>query len=181
MCKMNLANKLTTLRILLIPIFLAVLYAEMDYAGYIACGIFLIASLTDALDGYIARKYNLVSNFGKFADPLADKLLVMAAFIALVEFGRIAGWIVIIILSREFIVTGFRLLAAEKNIVLAADFWGKLKTIAHMTLIVFLMLDLSFQGADVAKYTLISICIILSVYSAYEMININRQVFITPK
>ena len=123
---MNLPNKLTVLRVIMIPFF--VFFMLTDYAGgaskWIALAIFILASLTDMLDGKIARKYNLVTNFGKFMDPLADKLLVCAAMICLVEMGKLASWMVIIIISREFIISGFRLIAADNGVVFAASFWG---------------------------------------------------------
>lgn len=147
--KMNLPNKLTILRmVLIIPFILLLLggYQEwrwftavfggiMEYVDYIALAIFIIASLTDLLDGHIARKNNLVTNFGKFMDPLADKLLVCAAMICLVEMGRIPSWVVIIIISREFIISGFRLIASDNGVVIAANYWGKFKTVFQMIMI----------------------------------------------
>ena len=120
---MNLPNKLTILRMIMIPVFLVVLYIPgLGMAGNIAAAaIFILASITDFLDGKIARKYNLVTNFGKFMDPLADKLLVCSALIALVDFDKVAAWIVIIIIAREFIISGFRLLAADNGVVIAAS------------------------------------------------------------
>lgn len=147
MSKMNLPNKLTIFRmILIIPFVLLLLGGEQGwftelfggnaaYADYIALAVFIIASLTDLLDGKIARKYNLVTNFGKFMDPLADKLLVSAAMICLVEMGRIPAWVVIIIISREFIISGFRLIASDNNVVIAASYWGKFKTTFQMVMI----------------------------------------------
>ncbi|MBP5281518.1 MAG: CDP-diacylglycerol--glycerol-3-phosphate 3-phosphatidyltransferase [Lachnospiraceae bacterium] len=143
---MNLPNKLTIFRVILILPFVALLLgshlhvfgetAEVGYtAEWIALAIFIIASLTDMLDGKIAGKYNLVTNFGKFMDPLADKLLVSAAMIVLVEMGRIPSWIVVIIISREFIISGFRLIAADKGVVIAASYWGKFKTTFQMIMI----------------------------------------------
>lgn len=147
--KMNLPNKLTILRVVLIVPFILLLlggYQEwgwftaafggiMEYVDYIALAIFIIASLTDLLDGHIARKNNLVTNFGKFMDPLADKLLVCAAMICLVEMGRIPSWVVIIIISREFIISGFRLIASDNGVVIAANYWGKFKTVFQMIMI----------------------------------------------
>lgn len=135
---MNLPNKLTVFRVILIVPFVLLLlggYAQwgwftavfgtiLEYTDYIALALFIIASLTDLLDGKIARKYNLVTNFGKFMDPLADKLLVCAALICLIELQRIPAWIVIIIISREFIISGFRLVAADNRVVIAANYWG---------------------------------------------------------
>lgn len=147
--KMNLPNKLTIIRMVLILPFVilllgghagwgwfdAVFGGILKYTDYIALAVFIIASLTDLIDGKIARKYGLVTNFGKFMDPLADKLLVCAAMICLVEMGRIPSWIVIIIISREFIISGFRLVASDKGVVIAANFWGKLKTTFQMVMI----------------------------------------------
>lgn len=147
--KMNLPNKLTIFRVILILPFIVLLlgsyegwgwfqkiFGENGYAAEcIALGVFIVASLTDMLDGKIARKYNLVTNFGKFMDPLADKLLVCAAMIVLVQMGRIPSWIVVIIISREFIISGFRLIAADKGVVIAASYWGKFKTTFQMIMI----------------------------------------------
>ena len=141
---MNLPNKLTVLRVLLIPFF--VLFTLVDlvpgYSKYIAVLIFIAASLTDLLDGKIARKYNLVTNFGKFMDPLADKLLVCAALICLVSEKLLPAWMVIIIISREFIISGFRLVASDNGLVIAASYWGKFKTTFQMLMIILLILDL---------------------------------------
>lgn len=144
---MNLPNKLTVLRVLMIPFF--VVFMLMDIVPgmdkWIALAIFVIASLTDLLDGKIARKYNLVTNFGKFMDPLADKLLVSSAMICLVEMGRLPAWIVIIIISREFIISGFRLVASDSGIVIAASYWGKFKTVFQMAMIIVLIADLGLS------------------------------------
>lgn len=149
MSKINLPNKLTIFRAILILPFVILLlgrYHEwgwfqaifggiMEYVDYIALAIFIIASLTDWVDGYIARRDNLVTNFGKFMDPLADKLLVCAALIALVELGRIPSWVVIVIISREFIISGFRLIASDNGVVIAASYWGKFKTTFQMVMV----------------------------------------------
>lgn len=140
---MNLPNKLTIARVIMIPLFLICLYLNIGCGKYIAVGIFIIASLTDLLDGKIARKYNLVTNFGKFMDPLADKLLVCSALIALVDLNRIAAWIVIIIIAREFIISGFRLVASDNGVVIAASYWGKFKTAFQMITIIMLVLNLN--------------------------------------
>lgn len=146
---MNLPNKLTIIRmIMILPFVLLLLGAHhewgwftaifggiLEYVDFIALAVFIIASLTDLVDGKIARKHNLVTNFGKFMDPLADKLLVCAAMICLVEMGRIPSWIVIIIISREFIISGFRLVASDKGVVIAANYWGKWKTTFQMIMI----------------------------------------------
>lgn len=138
---MNLANKITLIRVLLVPVFMFVLYSDINYSSYIAGAIFVIASLTDTLDGYIARSRNLVTNFGKFVDPLADKILVSAAFISLVELGKIPGWVVVVIISREFIITGFRILAASEGVTIAASPIAKIKTITQLVAIVTLLFN----------------------------------------
>lgn len=138
---MNLANKITLIRVLLVPVFVIVLYLDYNYATYVAAAIFIIASLTDTLDGYIARSRNLVTNFGKFVDPLADKVLVAAALISLVEFGKVPAWVVIVIITREFTITGFRTLAASEGVTIAASPLGKVKTITQLIAIIALLLD----------------------------------------
>ena len=140
---MNLPNKLTMFRVILIPVFIVVLMTGLiadPLNRYIGTLIFCVASFTDYLDGHIARKYNLVTNFGKFMDPLADKLLVSSALICMIEMGMLPAWIVIIIISREFIITGFRLIAAEGGLVIAASWWGKIKTVTQMIMIILLLL-----------------------------------------
>ena len=138
---MNLPNKLTIFRVILIPFFVVFMLAPIcpGYANYIAVAIFIVASLTDLLDGKIARKYNLVTNFGKFMDPLADKLLVCSALICFVELDKLPAWMVIIIIAREFIISGFRLVASDNGIVIAASWWGKSKTISQMIMILSLI------------------------------------------
>ena len=174
---MNLPNKLTICRILLIPFFVVfLLLPELtEYGKYIAAAIFIIASLTDFADGKIARKYNLVTNFGKFMDPLADKLLVCAAMICLVETGQLDGWIVIIIMSREFIISGFRLVASDNGIVIAASYWGKFKTVSQMAMIIVLIADLGgiFQ---VIGIVLIWVSLILTVVSLIDYVAKNIEV-----
>jgi CDP-diacylglycerol--glycerol-3-phosphate 3-phosphatidyltransferase len=146
---MNLPNKLTLFRvILIIPFVILLLGGRLlpsisAYSDYIALVIFIIASLTDLLDGKIARKYNLVTNFGKFMDPLADKLLVCSALICLIDMGRIPAWIVIIIISREFIISGFRLIAADNHVVIAASYWGKFKTTFQMIMVCLMIANIS--------------------------------------
>ena len=141
---MNLPNKLTILRVAMIPFFvLFMLFPVMGEADkWIALVLFIVASLTDMLDGHIARKYNLITNFGKFMDPLADKLLVCSALICLVELGRIASWIVIVIIAREFIISGFRLIASDNGVVIAASYWGKFKTTFQMIMICLMIANL---------------------------------------
>lgn len=137
---MNLPNKLTMLRIILTPVFLAVLYWGFPGADYVALSIFIIASLTDLLDGKIARKYNLVTDFGKFADPLADKILVVAAMLWFVECGRMPAWMVMIVITREFAVSGLRMIASDNGRVIAAGWSGKVKTASTMVCIVVMLL-----------------------------------------
>ena len=148
---MNLPNKLTLFRVVLIPFFVFFLLAPYfeGYGNYIAVAIFIVASLTDMLDGKIARKYNLVTNFGKFMDPLADKLLVCSAMICLISTGQLPAWIVIIIISREFIISGFRLIASDNGVVIAASYWGKFKTTFQMLMVIVLIIDIPNPVFDV--------------------------------
>ena len=142
---MNLPNKLTVTRVILIPFFVfALLYqgGENQTFRWVAATVFIVASLTDLLDGKIARKYNLVTNFGKFMDPLADKLLVCSALICLIELRQLPAWMVIIIISREFIISGFRLVASDNGIVIAASYWGKFKTTFQMIAVILLIVNL---------------------------------------
>ncbi len=177
---MNTPNKLTILRVILIPFF--VFFLLTDYAGgeavsrYLALAVFIIASLTDTLDGYIARKYNLVTNFGKFMDPLADKLLVCSALICLLDLGQLASWMVIVIISREFIISGFRLVASDNGIVIAASWWGKAKTISQMVMIILLIAR--FPGAffDVLEQVMIYVAVVLTVVSLIDYLWKNRKV-----
>ena len=150
---MNLPNKLTLMRIILTPIFMAVLYWGFPGADYAALGIFIIASLTDLLDGKIARKYNLVTDFGKFADPLADKILVTAAMLWFVEQGRMPAWALLVVLLREFAVSGLRMIASDKGRVIAAGWSGKVKTAATMVcVIVMLAIGPMVEEALMAMY-----------------------------
>lgn len=143
---MNLANKLTMIRIFLVPVFLVfITIKEIPYGSIIATVIFIIASLTDQLDGHIARSRNQITNFGKFMDPLADKLLVTAALVSLVELKLVAGWAVVVILAREFAVSGLRTLAASDGTVIAASWWGKIKTVTQMIAILLLLLKVNIN------------------------------------
>lgn len=174
---MNLPNKLTVLRVLMVPFF--VLFMLTDLGGvankWIALAIFVVASLTDLLDGKIARKYNLVTNFGKFMDPLADKLLVCSAMICLIKKGSLAAWIVIVIIAREFIISGFRLVASDNGIVIAASYWGKFKTVFQMAMVIVLIMDLG--GAfDVIGQALIWISLALTIISLIDYVAKNIQV-----
>lgn len=175
---MNLPNKLTILRVLMIPIFIFVLLAEPfgEFSKWIAVAIFIIASLTDFLDGHIARKYNLVTNFGKFMDPLADKLLVCSAMIALVGMNRLASWIAIIIIVREFIISGFRLIASDNGVVIAASYWGKFKTNFQMFMIIMLIIDLGTGTAVLIENILVYISLVLTIISLLDYLLKNKNV-----
>jgi CDP-diacylglycerol--glycerol-3-phosphate 3-phosphatidyltransferase len=169
---MNLPNKLTTFRVILIPFFVFFLLAPYfeGYGNYIALVIFIVASLTDFLDGKIARKYNLVTNFGKFMDPLADKLLVCFAL------DRIPAWIVIVIISREFIISGFRLIAADNGVVIAASYWGKFKTASQMVTVILLVLNIQNTVFTVLGTVFIYISLVLTVVSLIDYIAKNKEV-----
>ena len=174
---MNLPNKLTVLRVIMIPFFVAALMAEggeNPAFRYAAAAIFIIASLTDMLDGKIARKYNLVTNFGKFMDPLADKLLVCSALICLVEMERLAAWMVIVIIAREFIISGFRLVASDNGIVIAASYWGKFKTVFQMLAVILLILDL--PALRTAANIALGVAVVLTIVSLVDYIAKNRKV-----
>lgn len=174
---MNLPNKLTVLRMIMIPFFLAALMIDGIPGGkWIALALFVIASLTDMLDGQIARKYNLITNFGKFMDPLADKLLVCSAMIALIDLGRIPAWVVIIIIAREFIISGFRLVAADNGIVIAAGWWGKVKTVVQMIMVIVLICDFGGDAAAVIENVLIYAALALTVISLIDYLMKNKGV-----
>ena len=165
---MNTPNKLTIARIIMIPFFVAFLMYDITGSAdkWIALAIFVIASLTDTLDGYLARKYHLVTNFGKFMDPLADKLLVCSALICFTATGQLAAWITIIIIAREFIISGFRLIAADNGIVIAASYWGKFKTVSQMD-------NAVFQGA-ITLFVVIAVA--LTIISLIDYIVKNKSV-----
>ena len=175
---MNLPNKLTVLRVILIPFFVVCLLWEggqNQTLRYVSAAIFIAASLTDMLDGKIARKYHLVTNFGKFMDPLADKLLVCSAMICLIPSGKLDAAIVIVIIAREFIISGFRLVASDAGIVIAASYWGKFKTVFQMAMIIVLIAD--FGGVfDLIGTALIWIAVALTVISLIDYVWKNRQV-----
>lgn len=177
---MNLPNKLTMARVIMIPFF--VIFMLTGWGGeaskWISLAIFIVASLTDLLDGHIARKHNLVTNFGKFMDPLADKLLVCSALIALVDLNKIAAWVVIIIIAREFIISGFRLVASDNGVVIAASYWGKFKTTFQMLMIIYLVVDLQFAYANVVGMVLVYVALALTVISLVDYIAKNYKVFL---
>lgn len=175
---MNLPNKLTLFRVILIPFFVFFLLAPYfeGYGNYIAVAIFIVASITDFLDGKIARKYHLVTNFGKFMDPLADKLLVSSALICLVALNKIPAWIVIVIIAREFIISGFRLVAADNGVVIAASYWGKFKTAFQMVTVIVLILNIPGKVFAVIGNVLIYISLVLTVISLIDYIAKNKDV-----
>ena len=180
---MNLPNKLTVFRVILIPFFLVFLFLQniIPAGKWIALVIFIVASLTDLLDGKIARKNNLVTDFGKFMDPLADKLLVCSAMIALISLNRIPAWVVIVIIAREFTISGFRLVAADNGIVIAASMWGKVKTTFQMVMVIFLIADLGWSFIGYFEQFLIYASLILTVVSLADYIIKNKQVISTTK
>lgn len=188
MSKMNLPNKLTIFRVILIVPFVLLLLGKsyewgwfkvvfggiMEYVDFIALAIFIIASLTDLLDGKLARKYNLVTNFGKFMDPLADKLLVCSALIALIELGRIPSWVVIIIIAREFIISGFRTIASDNGVVIAASYWGKFKTTFQMVMVCLMLANI--QKLQLLTDIIMWVSLILTVVSLVDYLLKNKDV-----
>ena len=176
---MNLPNKLTLARVIMIPLMMVFLLINHDWSRNIACIVFIIASLTDMLDGHLARKNNQITNFGKIMDPLADKLLVTAAIVILVQLGDLPAWIVVIILAREFAVTGLRSVAASEGIVIAAGIWGKWKTTFQMIALVFLIakpLTLAIFHFNIGML-FIYIALILTIYSGCDyFIKIGKKI-----
>ena len=176
---MNLPNKITMLRILLIPFFVFFMLTDaVPYSEAIAAAIFIVASLTDTLDGYLARKYKLISNFGKFMDPLADKLLVCAALICFVAIpdNPMPVWGVIVIISRDFIISGFRLIASDTGVVIAADWWGKIKTVVQMLMSILLILNFDGTVIDMIEYIFIYAALLLTVISMVNYLWKNRSI-----
>lgn len=173
---MNLPNKLTIFRVLLVPFFVVFLLNQHvnEYFNLIALIIFVIASLTDLLDGKIARKYNLVTNFGKFMDPLADKLLVCSAMICLIELERIPSWIVVVIIAREFVISGFRLIASDNGVVIAASMWGKYKTTFQMIMVILMIAN--FPQLQMLTDIVMWIATILTIVSLIDYLVKNKQV-----
>ncbi|MCM1048003.1 MAG: CDP-diacylglycerol--glycerol-3-phosphate 3-phosphatidyltransferase [Clostridiales bacterium] len=172
---MNLPNKLTMFRVILIPFFVLFMLVDITTVDkWIALAIFIIASLTDLLDGKIARKYNLVTNFGKFMDPLADKLLVCAALICLVEMSVLPAWIVIIIISREFIISGFRLIASDNGVVIAASYFGKFKTTFQMIMICLMIADI--EALQILTDIVMWVALALTVISLIDYLVKNKDV-----
>ena len=179
---MNIANRITITRIAMIPIYMILMYINTVWSIIAAGILFILASVTDSLDGYVARKMNMITDFGKFLDPLADKLLVLASVVIFMGYGRIASWIVVIIVARELIVTSFRCVAASKNKILAADIYGKLKTIFQLIALSAMHFeDLIDRYIPVIHITLIIdiifyISLVLTVYSGFHYIYKNRNV-----
>ena len=174
---MNLPNKLTMLRVILIPFFVFFMLTDLvPYSGLIALAIFIAASITDFLDGKIARKYNLITNFGKFMDPLADKLLVCSAMICLIPLGLLPAWIVIIIIAREFVISGFRLIASDNGIVIAASWWGKWKTVTQMFMVIVLILEIYFPVLRIPGLVLMYAALVLTIASLIDYLYKNRSV-----
>lgn len=173
---MNLPNKLTVLRVIMIPFFVVFMLTDLggQYSNYIALVIFCVASLTDMLDGKIARKYNLVTNFGKFMDPLADKLLVGAAMICLIPMDKLPAWIVIVIISREFIISGFRLVAADNGVVIAASYWGKFKTTFQMTAVILLIFNI--PALTLVTNIVVVIAVALTIISLVDYVAKNIKI-----
>lgn len=169
---MNTANKLTLLRVALIPVFLVVLYLGFPYSEYVALAIFVVASVTDFVDGYLARSRNQVTDFGKFMDPLADKLLVMAALVWLVAQGRFPAWALLVVIAREFAVTALRLIAVEGGKVIAAGWSGKVKTASTMVGICLLFLG----NVPVVNGLVTAVIVLTTLYSGLEYFVQNRGV-----
>ena len=174
---MNLPNKLTVLRVIMIPFFVFFLLLENGANPtwrYLSAAIFIVASFTDLLDGKIARKYNLVTNFGKFMDPLADKLLVCSALICLIQLEQLPAWMVIIIISREFIISGFGLVASDNGVVIPARYWGKFKTVFQMISVILLILNI--PALSLITQICVWIALILTVVSLVDYIVKNHKV-----
>ena len=174
---MNLPNKLTVFRVLLIPLFVLFMQPFMPYGDVIALIIFIVASLTDLFDGKIARKYNLITNFGKLMDPLADKLLVCTAMLCLMDIDRLPAIAVIIIIAREFIISAVRLVAASENVVIAASMWGKAKTVSQMTMVIILLLHFNWPYYNYLELLSIIVATALTVISLVDYLIKNRFVF----
>ena len=175
---MNLPNKLTVARVILIPFFVFFLLFDPanDTFKWIALALFIIASLTDMLDGKIARKYNLITDFGKFMDPLADKLLVCSAMIGLIELGRIPSWIVIVIIAREFVISGFRLIAADNGKVIAASYWGKFKTTFQMIMVILMIANIQNPVIQLITQIIMWIALALTIISLIDYLIKNKDV-----
>jgi len=196
---MNLANKLTLIRIFLVPVFLVfIAVKDIPYGSFIATFIFILASLTDKLDGYIARSRNQITNFGKFMDPLADKLLVTAALISLVELHVVPSWAAVVIIAREFAVSGLRSIAAAQGRVIAASWWGKIKTVIQIVAIILLLLKVNIHDARLLKIFVIDnhylkeffvivptlmlmLAVLVTLISGYDYFKKNKEAVSTDK
>jgi CDP-diacylglycerol--glycerol-3-phosphate 3-phosphatidyltransferase len=181
---MNLPNKITLFRVILVPVFVVIMLLDkgiIPYQNIVGCVIFCIACISDFFDGYLARKWQLITNFGKFMDPLADKLLVCSALILFVELGRIPAWAVIIIIGREFIVSGVRLIAADAGTVIAANMLGKIKTNAQMFMSIFMILNIDNQVFYIITQVLMWASVVLTVVSLVEYTYSNRKLFLDSK
>lgn len=170
---MNTANKLTMLRVIMIPVFLAALYVEFPFHQIAALAIFILASITDFIDGYIARNFNQITDFGKFMDPLADKLLVTSAMLWFVEVGQMAAWALLIVIAREFAVSGLRMVAAPKGIVIAAAWSGKIKTASTMVCICLMLLPIP----EILNTICVAVILVTTVWSGIEYFVKNKSVF----
>ena len=170
---MNLPNKLTLLRIIMIPVFVVLLYLDFPFNNLVALAVFILASITDTLDGYIARKYNLITDFGKFMDPIADKLLVTAAMLVFVDWHMMPAWVVIVVVAREFIVSALRLVAANNGRVIAAGWSGKVKTASTMVCICLMLL---LSNAATLRLVCVWIILLTTIYSGIEYFIKNRDV-----
>lgn len=170
---MNTANKLTLLRIVMIPVFMAALYLGFPFHKVVALVVFILAAVTDFIDGYIARNFDQVTDFGKFMDPLADKLLVIAALIWFVEAGQIGGWVVLVVLAREFAVSGLRMVAAPKGVVIAAAWSGKIKTAATMVCICMMLVPIP----EILNTICVAVILLTTIWSGVEYFVKNRKVF----
>lgn len=175
---MNLPNKLTVIRMIMVPIFVLFMITPLGEGNgkYIALALFCVASMTDWFDGYLARKHNLVTNFGKFMDPLADKLLVCSAMICLIPSGKLATWVVLLVIAREFIISGFRLVASDNGIVIAASKWGKFKTVSHMTMVILLILDMQNPVMQLITDVVVWAGVALTIISLVDYVAKNKQV-----
>ncbi len=175
---MNTPNKLTVLRMIMVPFLVVLLLTGWggEANRWLSLAVFCVASITDWFDGYLARKNNLVTNFGKFMDPLADKLLVCSAMICMIERKQLAAWIVIVIIAREFIISGFRLIAAENGVVIAANYWGKFKTVSQMVMIILLILNSEVAVLVILTKVFVVLSVALTVISLGTYIYQNRKV-----
>lgn len=170
---MNTANKLTLLRVVMIPVFMAALYVEFPFHMIVALTVFILASVTDFIDGYIARNFNQITDFGKFMDPLADKLLVTSAMLWFVEVGQMSAWVLLIVIAREFAVSGLRMVAAPKGVVIAAGWSGKIKTASTMVCICLMLLPIP----EILNTICVVVILVTTVWSGIEYFVKNKSVF----